>query len=86
MNKGKKRYEPPVACDLTGITVRGQTSPNSTCGNGSRPGTGSCRTGFLPFGSGTCSPTGSNPVISGCNAGLIATPVRCSNGSVPAPS
>lgn len=82
----KMRYEPPMARDLSGASASGQVQPMSTCGNGSTPGQGSCLTGFLPFTPSVCNPTGSNPNLSGCSAGLIATPVRCSAGSAPAPS
>ncbi len=81
----KKKYEPPIACDLSGVSIRGQTAhqPQSTCANGSKPGSGSCLTGWWPLTPSVCNPTGSSPTTSGCSFGLIATPVRCSFGSVP---
>jgi len=85
----KKKYEPPIARDLSAAAANGQVpppKPQSTCGNGSQPGGGSCLTGFLPFTTSVCNPTGSNPYISGCSVGTIATPVHCIAGSVPLPS
>jgi hypothetical protein len=85
----KRRYEPPTARDLSGAAASGQRvppQPQSTCGNGSHPGGGSCLTGFLPFTTSVCNPTGSSPYISGCRTGTIATPVQCLSGSAPSPS
>jgi hypothetical protein len=85
----QRKYEPPLARDLSAFTASGQVpppQPQSTCGNGSSPGGGSCLTGFLPLTTSVCNPTGASPYISGCSTGTIATPVRCTAGSVPAPS
>lgn len=82
----KRRYEPPVALDLGGTTASGQVQPMSTCANGSNPGTGSCLTGWVPYGGSVCNPTGSSPNFHACSFGLLATPVACTNGSVPTPS
>ena len=82
----KRKYERPLAMDLSGATAQGQITPNSTCANGSQPGNGSCLGGFLPLTTSVCTPTGSAPYISGCATGLLPTPVRCTTGSVPSPS
>lgn len=80
--KNKRKYEAPVALDLSGGTARGQVTPSPTsCGTGQAPDQpqGWCLQGPAPS-SGRCS-FGLFPSSGGCTVG--ATPQGlCTAGSV----
>lgn len=96
MNKRdeKPKYEPPVARDLSGFTVKGNgVTPTGqcftgtalaypdVCGDGYQPNVGEC----FPFGeavSHLCSPTGLSPEQGQCTSGNIATE-GCISGGAP---
>jgi hypothetical protein len=82
----KRRYERPLAMDLSGATARGQAAPPpGSCTNGQAPAQpeGWCISGSTPSQSGGSCTLGLQPTsVRSCNAGFLPLNA-CSTGSAP---
>lgn len=70
----KRKYERPVAMDLSGATVQGQNTPPP----------GSCTTGQAPSQTEGFCISGSAPSAGNCHVGFAPSVGRCSTGGLPA--
>lgn len=70
MTSPRRRYEPPFARDLSGISAAGQSELEGLCYPGSSPITASCEPGSNPSQNpASCSPTGLVPNLGRCTTG-----------------